>query len=570
MKWAEIQTDILIIGGGGAALNAVLHAYDQNPELNITMVVKGLVGKCGCSRMVQGGINCVLNPKDSFEKHFIDTIKGGQFLNDQELAWTLVTEAPIAVLELENLYGVYFDRNPDGTIHQKPFAGQSFDRTIHKGDLTGIEIMERMRDQLFLRRIRVLENHRALELLLDQSKKRVVGALVLNITEGGFLVINAKATLLATGGGPNMYKVATPALDKSTDGMAMAFRAGAKMMDMEMVQFHPTGIISSGTLLHGVVIEEGLRGAGARLYNALGERFMERYDPINMERATRDVVSRASFLEIMNGRGTKDGGVWLDISFKGAKWVEQNFPGMVERCRLAGYDLAREPVQISPTAHYIMGGVRIDVNCRTNLDGLFVAGEDSSGVHGANRLGGNGIADSLVFGRRAGLIMVEYVKDKELIPYDTDQVEMFISKYLSYFYKRDGVCVYEVKDKMRDVMWEKGGIVRCGEGLKDALRTLQELRKMAEDFKVNGNKVWNPLWNEAMNVINMLEVSEMIVRSAMIREESRGAHYRSDKPERNDKDWLKNICMKKGPNGSVEVWMEPVVFTRLSPDEIEW
>src|SRR6185437_9483744 len=402
MKIETLNTDILILGAGGAGLMAALHAQKHAPNLDITVVVKGLLGQSGCTRMVQGGYNAVLNPADSFERHFTDTIRGGAFLNDQELAWLLVTQAPKRVVELENRVGCLFDRNPDGSVHQKPFAGQSFDRTVHRGDLTGIEIMSNLRDYILESPVRVLEECRGLDLLL--SGDRVTGALLLQSRTGTFVSVTARAVLLATGGGARMYRISSPSLEKSGDGMAMGWRAGAAFSDTEMLQFHPTGLLVGKSIATGGLLEEGLRGAGAWLLNGQGERFMKKYDP-KAERATRDVVSRSSYIEIMAGRGTPHGGVWIDATHLGETFLLENFPGMVERCKDNGFDMLHSQVEVSPSAHYQMGGLYIDTECRTTLEGLFAAGEDAAGVHGANRLGGNGVADSIVFGAHAGDVM---------------------------------------------------------------------------------------------------------------------------------------------------------------------
>ena len=339
----RLDTDVLVLGAGGAGLCAALHAADASPSLRVTVVVKGLLGRAGCTRMVQGGYNAVFTEPDSLDAHLADTLEGGGFINDQEMVWTLCTEAPGRVLELESRYGCFFDRTPEGRIHQKPFAGQSHDRTIHKGDLTGIEIMNRLSEQVQARsNIEVLEESRAVELLLD-DEGRAGGALVLSIRDGAFTAINARATLLAMGGGPTMYKVVACSADKSADGIALAYRAGLELRDMEMVQFHPTGLVIPGSLMTGALLEEGLRGAGGHLLNGRGERFMERYDAARMERSTRDLVSRASFTEICEGRGTPNGGVWIDVSHLGAEHVERAFRGMVRRCRDFGRDLARGP-----------------------------------------------------------------------------------------------------------------------------------------------------------------------------------------------------------------------------------
>ncbi|MBA3298256.1 MAG: FAD-binding protein, partial [Acidobacteria bacterium] len=302
MNVEQLDADILIFGAGGAGLLAAVHAHEADKRLRIVVAVKGLLGQCGCTRMVQGGYNAVLNPADSLQKHFEDTLRGGAFLNDQDLAWTLVEDAPKRIIELENRLGCMFDRNDEGTIHQKPFAGQSFDRTVHRGDLTGIEIMSNLRDYVLESDITVLEDSRGLDLLM--SHDRVCGALVLNIRTGRFMVVRAKATLIATGGGATMYRISSPSLEKSGDGMAMAWRADAAFVDMEMVQFHPTGLLVGNSIATGGLLEEGLRGAGAYLFNGLGERYMSKYHPARMERATRDVISRSSYFEIMAGRGT--------------------------------------------------------------------------------------------------------------------------------------------------------------------------------------------------------------------------------------------------------------------------
>src|SRR5439155_12075993 len=321
-----------------------------------------------------------------------------------------VEDAPRIVKELENKIGCLFDRRPDGRIHQKAFAGQTFDRTVHVADLTGIEIMSRLRDQVLAAGIRCLEYTRGLELLTSRDGRRVVGAELLDIQTGEFITVQSKAVILATGAGPLMYQRAACAQEKAMDGIAMAYRAGAHLMDMEMVQFHPTGMVVPGSRLDGALLEEGLRGAGAHLFNGLGERYMERYDSKRKERSTRDLVARAACLEIAAGRGTPGGALWLDVSHLGAKFVETNFPGMRERCLKVGVDLARERIEVAPTAHFNMGGVRIDRDGFTNLEGLFAAGEDSSGVHGANRLGGNGVAESTVFGARVGDAVAKWVK----------------------------------------------------------------------------------------------------------------------------------------------------------------
>src|SRR6267378_1192497 len=405
MVTSRIDTDVLILGSGGAGLSAALHAHQAAPELSITVAVKGLLGKCGCTRMVQGGYNVALAKGDSIERHFMDSIEGGKWLPDQDLAWQLVTLAVERIRELENELGCFFDRNPDGSIHQKAFAGQTFDRTVHKGDLTGIEIINRLAEQVWARDIARLEEHRAVELIRTQDGSGLSGVLFVDMRTGEYVFVRAKAVLLATGGGPTMYRYHTPSGDKSCDGLAMAWRAGLPLRDMEMVQFHPTGLLAGAhTRMTGTVLEEGLRGAGGYLLDGKGERFMLSYDPRG-ERATRDIVSRAIYAEMRAGRTTPNGGVWLSMAHLGADSVRSQFKGMVERCADCGFDLAGGRVEVVPTAHYMMGGVAFGPDCTTAMPRLFAAGEDTGGVHGANRLGGNGVANSTVFGGLAGAAM---------------------------------------------------------------------------------------------------------------------------------------------------------------------
>jgi succinate dehydrogenase/fumarate reductase flavoprotein subunit len=559
----ELITDFLIIGGGGAGLFAALHALKAEPRLRVTLVVKGLLGKTGCTRMVQGGYNAVLDPADSLEAHFLDTLRAGGWINDQELAWTLVREAPERIRELVNEIGCRFDVRPDGAIHQKPFAGQSFDRTIHRGDLTGIEIVSRLQEQVEARGVHVLEDCRALDLVLD-DEGRVAGAVLLDIRSGRFLAAQAKAVLLATGGCAPMYRVFAASLEKAGDGIAMAYRAGAELVDMEQMQFHPTGLIVPGSGLSGSVLEEGLRGAGGRLYNALGERFMARYDPVLLERTTRDLVSRAIYTEVLAGRGTANGGVYLDVSHLGADVVEREFPGMVERCRSLGMDLAREPVEVGPTAHFQMGGVRIHPDCRTGIEGLLVAGEDAGGVHGGNRLGGNGVAESTVFGARAGDTAAAWCAARPLRRWSLALAAAIERRARAPLERERGEDPYAVRDALRDLMWEHVGLMRTEAGLRRALAEIERLRERAAALRVRGGPAFNPEWQVALDVQNMLTVAELVTRAALLRDESRGSHHRVDYPQPDDARWLRNIYARR--DGDVpRLWTEPVRLTRLAP-----
>lgn len=564
MNVESLKTDILILGAGGAGLMAALHAHTHHPDLDITVVVKGLLGQSGCTRMVQGGYNAVLSSADSLDLHFHDTIRGGAYLNDQDLAWRLVTDAPARIIELENRIGCMFDRNPDGSIHQKPFAGQSFDRTVHRGDLTGIEIMSNLRDFILESPIHVLEETRGLDLFV--SDRGVSGALLLQMRSGRFIAAQAKAVLLATGGGARMYRISSPSLEKSGDGMAMAWRAGAAFADTEMLQFHPTGLLVGKSIATGGLLEEGLRGAGARLFNGQGERYMQRYDA-KAERATRDVVSRSSYLEIIAGRGTPHGGVWIDATHLGEKFLLENFPGMVERCRDNGFDLLHSRVEVSPSAHYQMGGVYIDTECRTSIEGLFAAGEDASGVHGANRLGGNGVADSIVFGAVAGDVMSESLPASEPRPASEACLRELCSKWTAPLQRNDGERPHRLRREIENLMWDKVGLVRNGKDLESALAGLEEIGKRALRQSATPEPAFNLEWNEALDVMNICVNAELVARGALARRESRGSHFRSDYPS-SDPNWLKRICLRRRSDSSTDVSFIALRFHRLYPPEL--
>jgi len=335
---------------------------------------------------------------------------------------------------------------------------------------------------------------------------------------------------------------------------------------MEMVQFHPTGLIVKGSNTSGTLLEEGLRGAGAQLFNALGERFMERYAPEVKERATRDVVSRSSYMEITAGRGTPNGGVFIDASVMGPEFVEKNFPGMVERCRDYGYDLPRERVEVSPTGHFFMGGVKIDVYGHTDIHGLYAAGEDAGGVHGANRLGGNGIADSTVYGGIAGDTMAGDVADKEFLPFDEKKVEELVRQVEAPL-SRQGEELYSLRETLRRSNWERLGIIRDEKGLQEGLSVIRDLKEKVMHAGAPGGRTCNIAWNDWLNLRNLIDVSEMIGRSALSRKESRGAHYRSDYPKKNNRDYLKNFFIKLR-EGEMVFYEKPVVLSRLKPEDI--
>jgi fumarate reductase flavoprotein subunit len=566
----QISTDILILGSGGAGLFAALHAHKAAPSLSITVAVKGLLGKCGCTRMVQGGYNVALAREDSIERHFMDTIEGGKWLPDQDLAWKLVTLAVERIRELENELGCFFDRNADGSVHQKAFAGQTFDRTVHKGDLTGIEIINRLAEQVWARRINRLEEHRAVELIKDKTNSSIAGVLFIDMRTGEYVLVRAKAVLLGTGGGPTMYKYHTPSGEKSCDGLAMALRAGLPLRDMEMVQFHPTGLYAgTHTRMTGTVLEEGLRGSGGYLLNGAKERFMPKYDA-RAERATRDFVSRAMYAEMRAGRTSPNGGLYISMSHLDKGLVEKQFRGMIDRCADCGFDLVGGLVEVVPTAHYMMGGVEFGLDCSTSLRGLFVAGEDAGGVHGANRLGGNGVANSTVFGAVAGDTMAEWIgKEGFFQEIDFSAVEGAIANCEKPFIAKPAQhgSLEPVRERLYEVMWDKVGIIRSEAGLRSALAELNSLENDLNNTGIaEAERAFNLSWHDWLNLNNLLETSRVIAHAALARTDSRGAHFREDFPETGS---LEDSCYTsvRMENSKLKLDTKPVAFTRVRPGE---
>jgi len=561
------KTDILVLGTGGAGLFAALHAKKANPSLRVTVTVKGLLGKCGCTRMVQGGYNVALAAGDSVERHFMDTIEGGKWLPRQDLAWRLVEGAVERVRELENEIGCFFDRNPDGSLHSKAFAGQSFDRTVHKADLTGIEIINRLMEQVRALDVEELEEHRAIELIPAADGSGISGVLFIDMRTGSYRFIQAKAVLLATGAGPTMYRYHTPSGDKTCDGLAMALRYGLKLRDMEMVQFHPTGLLGGpDTRMTGTVLEEGLRGAGGYLLNGGGERFMTNYDKRG-ERATRDVVSRGIYAEMRAGRTGPMGGVYIQMSHLGPEKVAKTFPGMVNRCKDCGFDLAGGKVEVVPTAHYLMGGVEFNVDGSTASPGLFAAGEDCGGVHGANRLGGNGVANSTVFGGIAGDSMAAYVAkegrwrdpDKRIISRGIERAE--------YPFAKAPGRIHELRDALAQTMWDDVGVLRRREAMEHGLQAVAGHRAALRDIGVaDGDRRYNVTWHDWLNLESLVDISKVITVSALARENSRGAHFREDFPEPGD---LHTSCYTRvsAQDGEVQLEMVPVSFDIVKPGE---
>ena len=567
MNIESLKTDILILGSGGAGLFAALHAKQVNPELDITIAVKGLLGKSGCTRMVQGGYNVALNPGDSIERHFMDTIVGGKWLPRQDLAWKLCETAVERIYELENELGCFFDRNPDGTLHQKAFAGQSFDRTAHKADLTGIEIINRLMEKVWSLDVNKLEEHRAIELIPAADGSGISGVLLIDIRTGAYRFVQAKTVLLGTGAGPTMYKYHTPSGDKTCDGLAMALRYGLPLRDMEMVQFHPTGILAGdSTRMTGTILEEGLRGAGGYLLDGNGERFMSNYHDA-AERATRDIVSRSMYNEIREGRVTPQGGLYIEMAHLGPDNVRQKFPGMVKRCEDCGFDLAGGRVEVVPTAHYMMGGIEMDIDCSTTSPGLYVAGEDAGGVHGANRLGGNGVANSTVYGGIAGEEMANAIHagagfrdpDQAVIDAGVERAE--------YPFSRSPGDLMGLRETLWNDMWDYVGIVRDAKNIRVGQNKIVQLRHRLQNLGIeDSDRSFNLTWHDWLNLDNLLMISNVIAAASLAREDSRGAHYREDFPDTGDLDTTCYTRIEQQDEG-LKQSMVAVDFSIVKPGE---
>lgn len=571
MKLSDIErhdTDILILGSGGAGLFAALHAQQGAPQgTKITLAVKGLIGKCGCTRMVQGGYNVALGGGDTVERHFMDTIQGGKWLPNQDMAWRLCEQAVVRIRELENEIGCFFDRNPDGTLHQKAFAGQTADRTVHKGDLTGIEIINRLMEKVLASGVEKMQEHRAVGLIPTKDRSALAGVLMIDMRTGKFRLVRAKTVLMATGGGPSMYKYHTPSGDKTMDGLAMALRAGLALRDMEMVQFHPTGLLAGDhTRMTGTVLEEGLRGAGGQLINHSGQRFMFDYDEKG-ERATRDVVSRGIYSEMLKNNNPEQEGVFISMSHLGPESVRKKFKGMVKRCEDSGFDLAGGMVEVVPTAHYFMGGVMVDVDTRTALEGLYVAGEDAGGAHGSNRLGGNGVANSTVYGGIAGDTMAQDIRSMgALREPDESVLEAELSRAIHPLGRKPQL-VLPLRKQLQEVMWDEVGVMRTETGMKRGLTGIAEVSDALMDVGVaSDNLAFNLTWHDWLNLRSLCDISEVITKAGIARENSRGAHFRIDYP---DSGRMENsdFTVARLSDDTVTVTREPVQFTIVRPGE---
>ena len=539
------EHDVLIIGAGGAGLRAALGALAQGAKVGV--VCKSLLGKAH-TVMAEGGIAAAManvDHADDWRTHFRDTMRGGKLLNNWRMAQIHAQEAPERVRELEQ-WGALFDRTKDGQILQRAFGGHTFRRLCHVGDRTGLEMIRTLQDRGVQLGIDVYMECTITRLLKDGD--RVAGAFGYWREQGRFVVFRAKSIVIATGGIGKAWKITSNSWEYTGDGMALAYAAGAELMDMEFVQFHPTGMVWPPGV-QGILVTEAVRGEGGVLRNKLGERFMEKYDPKKLDLSTRDVVARAIYTEVREGRGTEHGGAYLDISQKPADYVKKKLPSMYHQFKeLADVDITKGPMEVGPTCHYMMGGIRVDAEtAKSSVAGLFAAGEAAAGLHGANRLGGNSLSDLLVFGRRAGLAAAEHAKQISTTTIDSGQIEEAAREMLAPFERKDGENPYTIHRDLQETMQNLVGIFRNKEDLIRALEELEKLKERAGRLSVEGSRLFNPGWHLAQDLKAMLTVSEAVTRSALAREESRGAHSRIDYPGL-DATWgtKNNLIVREG------------------------
>lgn len=543
MESRIIKSEVLIIGSGGAGCRAAIEVSNEGKEPLI--VSKGLSFRSGCTGMAEGGYNAVLklvDPEDSFEAHYKDTIKGGSYLNDPDLVNILTRESPERLHDLEE-YGALFDRQESGELNQRPFGAQTYRRTCFQGDRTGHEIMTALKEEIVKRGIKTIDEVMITSLILndrDALMPKVIGAIGVDLKTSETIYFQSKAVILATGGAGQLFPVTSNTTQKNGDGFALAYRAGAELLDMEEIQFHPTGMVHPESK-KGVLVTEAVRAEGGRLINSEGERFMSNYDD-RMELASRDVVARAIYNEIQEGRGSEHGGVYLTVAHLDPDYIDEKLETMVIQFEDAGVDIKTKPMEVAPTAHHHMGGVRIDEDGRTTIENLFACGEVCGGVHGGNRLGGNALADTQVFGKRAGFTaaLACDISDYEFNIPDIEEEENRIKSLI-----REGtIKPQDMKKEIQQLMWDNVSIVRNEFKLRHALKRLMKMREELKDLDVKNVKQYNESLITALEVTNMVDICILIVKSAILRRESRGAHYREDFPESDD-TWKKSIVMGK-------------------------
>ncbi len=556
----EVEThdhDVLVIGAGGAGLRAAIEASSLG--VRTALVCKSLLGKAH-TVMAEGGIAAALgnvDQADEWRVHFQDTLSGGKYLNNWRMAELHAKEAPDRVRELEQWGGV-FDRTPEGTMSQRAFGGHSFKRLVHIGDRTGLELIRTLQDRCVHQDVDVFMECTITHLL--KSGPRVCGAFGYWRATGEFVVFRARAVVLATGGTGKCYEVTSNSWEYTGDGHALAFEAGAELVDMEFVQFHPTGMVWPPGVA-GLLVTEAVRGEGGLLRNADGERFMERYDPERMELSTRDVVSRAIYTEVAEGRGSPRGGVFLDVSHLPAETVKKRLPSMYGQfMELAGVDITKEPMEVGPTCHYMMGGVAVEAETgASSIEGLFAAGECAGGLSGATRLGGNSLSDLLVFGRRAGVAAADHAREAPAPEIDGADVEEAGDAMTAFLGGDGGEDPYELHAELQRTMQRHVGIYRDEAGLTAAIEEVEELKRRARNVRVDGDeRRFNPGWHLCRDVQSMLVCAEAIARAALLRTESRGAHSRLDFP-RPSEEWSRRNIVVRRRDEELSVEPRPVV-----------
>jgi len=547
------EHDVLIIGAGGAGLRAAVSATQRG--LSVGIVTKSLLGKAH-TVMAEGGMAAALgnvDPDDSWRQHFIDTMKSGKFINNWQMAEIHAKESPDRVYELEQ-WGALFNRTPEGKISQRPFGGHTYRRLAHVGDRTGLELIRTMQEKALATDAEVYMETTVTKLLKNEG--RVVGALAYTRESGKFVHFKAKAVVMATGGWGRIFKVTSNSWEGTGDGVVLSYDAGADLVDMEMMQFHPTGMVWPPGV-RGLLVTEGVRGEGGLLRNSEGKRYMENYDPQKMELSTRDVVARANYTEVQEGRGSEHGGVYLDITHLGYEGIMKKLPTMYEQFKnLADIDISREPMEVFPTVHYTMGGVKVDPEtCESSVPGLFAAGEVGGGLHGANRLGGNSLSDLLVFGRRAGEGAADYVAES-VHSTEIEEQELLteIGRVLEPLEKREeGESPYLIQQELQAAMMEHANLMRDGDSLEQGLGKILALKDRLPQVSVPGSRLFNPGWHTAQDVKYLVQISEIILRTALERKERRGAQWRLDYDGPDEELGGINFIVSKDGQGEVGI-----------------
>ncbi len=562
-----LQYDILIIGAGGAGLYAALET-SKRKEIKVAVISKVFPTRSHTGA-AQGGINAALGnaAPDSPEKHAYDTVKGSDFLADQDAVELMCQTAPKIIREMEHM-GLPFSRLQNGKIAQRPFGGASFPRTCYAADKTGHVMLQTLYEQCIRNNVTFLNEWFALSLV--HNGERIAGVVAIDLRTGEIHGIRAKAVILATGGHARIYwKRTSNALGNTGDGPAMALRAGVPLKDMEFVQFHPTGLRRTG-----ILVTEGARGEGGYLINNKGERFMKRYAPEKMELAPRDLVSRAIETEIKEGRGFKDSEgnefIYLDLRHLGRKRILERLPQIRELAiDFEGVDPVEEPIPVRPTAHYSMGGIDVDIHGRTKIKGLYAAGECSCvSVHGANRLGGNSLLDIVVFGKLAGEDAVNYVSENGFVSFDETAIRKEEEKIRALFDADGNEKLSDLRNELCDVMTYGAGIFREEKKMKEALEKVREIKERAKHIKVQDREMtFNTNLQQTLEFLNLVDVAETIVLGALERKESRGAHCRIDYPERDDENFLKHSIIERTEDGELRISWKPVKITKFQPEE---